>query len=132
LTYLLDTNIAIYARDGVEAVLNRMGRHEGALFVSALSLAELQRGFAAPGPQTILRRIRLEKLLSAVPVLSFDRSAALAYGQIIAKMGWSHTKDMDRLIAGHALSTSSILVTANTADFGAVSGLVIEDWTLPA
>src|SRR5271170_5488717 len=104
-----------------------MGRHEGALFLSALSLAELQRGLAAPGPQTTLRRTRLEKLLSAIPVLSFDRAAVLAYGEIIAKMGWS-TKDMDRLIAGHALSTSGILVTANTVDFGAVSELVIEDW----
>jgi tRNA(fMet)-specific endonuclease VapC len=47
-------------------------------------------------------------------------------------MGWFRTKDMDRLIAGHALSTSSVLVTANTADYSDVSGLAVEDWTLPA
>ncbi len=52
-----------------------------------------------------------------------------AYGEIIAKMGRSRTKDMDLLIAGYALATSSILVTANTTDFAAVTGLTIEDWT---
>ncbi len=129
--YLLDTNIVIHARDGVDVVLDRIGQHEGAVFLSALSLAELQRGLASPNAQTALRRVRLEKLLSVISILAFDRAAALAYGEIIAKIGWSRTRDMDRLIAGHALSTSSILVTANTSDFTAVSGLAIEDWTRP-
>ena len=41
---LIDTNIAIHARDGFEPVLDKLARHEGVVFLSALSLAELQRG----------------------------------------------------------------------------------------
>jgi len=37
----------------------------------------------------------------------------------------------DLLIAGHARSLQAILVTHNTAEFGRVAGLQIEDWELP-
>jgi tRNA(fMet)-specific endonuclease VapC len=42
--YLIDTNTAIYARDGVDAVLEKLAEHDGEVLLSALSLAELQRG----------------------------------------------------------------------------------------
>ena len=128
MAYLLDTNIAIHARDGVEVVLDRLLRHEGAVFLSALSLAELQRGIHSPSDLSTLRRARLEKLLLVLPVLPFDAAAARAYGDIIAKIGWSRTRDLDRLIAGHAMSTHSTFVTANTADFASVPGLTLENW----
>jgi tRNA(fMet)-specific endonuclease VapC len=128
--YLLDTNIAIHARDGSEVVLDRLLRHEGGVFLSALSLAELQRGIYAPSDLSNLRRVRLEKLLLVLVVLPFDAAAALAYGNIIARIGWSRTRDLDRLIAGHALSTRSILVTANTTDFAGVPDLTIENWMI--
>ena len=130
MAYLLDTNVAIHARDGSEVVLNRLLEHEGSVFLSALSLAELQRGIYAPSDLSRLRRARLEKLLLVLPVLPFDTAAALAYGNIIAQIGWSRTRDLDKLIAGHALATRSILVTANTADFVGVPGLEIENWMI--
>jgi predicted nucleic acid-binding protein len=37
-------------------------------------------------------------------------------------------KPLDKLVAGHALATRSILVTANTADFAGAPGLAIENW----
>ena len=52
-----------------------------------------------------------------------------AYGQIIAQRGWSKGHDFDRMIAGHAISTSSVLVTANADDFRDIPGLTFEDWT---
>ena len=130
MAYLLDTNIAIHARDGSELVLNRLLEHEGSVFISALSLAEMQRGIYAPSDLSTLRRARLEKLLLVLPVLPFDTAAALAYGNVIAQIGWSRTRDLDKLIAGHALATRSILVTANTADFVGVPGLEIENWMI--
>jgi tRNA(fMet)-specific endonuclease VapC len=127
--YLIDTNIAIHARDGSDVVLDRFARHEGELFLSALSLAELQRGIFAPTQLSALRRLRLETLLLVLQVLAFDAAAAVAYGNIIAQIGWSKTRDLDRLIAGHALASGNILVTANTADFAGIAGLSIENWT---
>ena len=47
---------------------------------------------------------------------------------IQALLGWSRTRDLDKLIAGYAPVTRSVLVTANTADFGGVQGLAIENW----
>jgi tRNA(fMet)-specific endonuclease VapC len=42
--YLIDTNIAIHARDGTESGLDRLAKTEGSVLLSALSAAELQRG----------------------------------------------------------------------------------------
>ena len=44
MAYLIDTNIAIHARDGTDAVLVKLAEHDGEVLLSALSLAELQRG----------------------------------------------------------------------------------------
>ncbi len=132
LAYLIDTNIAIHARDGSEIVLAKLLRHAGAVILSALSLAELQLGLRRDPQLFALRSARLAALLQAVPVAPFDRSAAEAYGEIVAKIGWSRSRQMDRLIAAHALATRSVLVTANTADFSDVPGLAIENWAIGA
>jgi tRNA(fMet)-specific endonuclease VapC len=128
LAYLLDTNIAIHARDGTESILERLARHEGAIVLSALSLAELQRGVYKDSRFTALRQARLQVLLRVLPVLPFDAAAAEAYGQIIAQCGWVKGRDFDRMIAGHAIATSSILVTINVADFRDVPHLAVENW----
>jgi tRNA(fMet)-specific endonuclease VapC len=128
LAYLIDTNIAIHARDGTDAVLNRLAKHDGDVLMSALSLAELQRGLYKYPAQAALRRVRLDILLEHIPVLPFDAEAALAYGQIIAQCGWAKGRDFDRMIAAHALSTRSVLVTNNAADFRDIEGLSVENW----
>ena len=130
MAYLLDTNILIYARDGVEQVVDRMAKHPGAMFLSALSLAELQRGLAKNPELAVLRKPRLDAILRYMPVLPFDAPAASAYGAIILKIGWLKGRDFDRMIAGHALSTASILVTNNEDDFRDIPGLTIENWAI--
>jgi tRNA(fMet)-specific endonuclease VapC len=129
LAYLLDTNIAIHARDGTESVLAKLAEHDGAVMLSALSLAELERGIYKFSAQTALRRSRLDILLRSIPILPFDASAALAYGQIIAQCGWVKGRDFDRMIAGHAISASAVLVTDNAADFRDIPRLVVNNWT---
>lgn len=126
--FLLDTNVVIDARDGVRPVLTKLLENEGAVLVSALSLAELQRGFHQDVPAAALRRARLEKLLDNLPVVAFDKSAAEAYGAILAICGWARSRDFDRLIAAHALSLGAVLVTNNEADFRDIPGLKLENW----
>ena len=128
MAYLIDTNIAIHARDGTDAVLDKLAEHDGAVLLSALSLAELQRGLYKDERETAVRQIRLEILLRHIPVLPFDAAAAIAYGQIIAQCGWVKGRDYDRMIAAHAISTSSVLVTNNGADFRDIPGLSVENW----
>ena len=131
MAFLIDTNIAIHARDGTDVVLDRLAEHDGDVLLSSLSLAELQRGVFKDLKFTALRQTRLEILLRSIPVLPFDQTAALAYGQIIAQCGWVKGRDFDRMIAAHAISSGSVLVTDNEADFRDIPGLVLENWMTP-
>jgi tRNA(fMet)-specific endonuclease VapC len=128
LAYLIDTNIAIHARDGTDAVLDKLAEHDGAVLLSALSLAELQRGLYKFPAHTALRQVRLEVLLQHIPVLPFDAAAAQVYGGIIAQCGWAKGRDYDRMIAAHAIASGSVLVTDNAGDFRDIPGLTIENW----
>jgi tRNA(fMet)-specific endonuclease VapC len=128
--YLIDTNIAIHARDGTDAVLEKLAAHGGEVLLSALSLVELQRGLYRDSSLTAIRQTRLEALLRGLPVLPFDATAAVAYGRIIAQCGWARGRDYDRMIAAHAISSGCVLVTNNEADFRDVPGLSIENWVI--
>jgi tRNA(fMet)-specific endonuclease VapC len=128
LAYLIDTNIAIHARDGTDAVLVKLAEHDGAVLLSALSFAELQRGVYRDPSLMAMRQARLEVLLRALPIVPFDALAALAYGRIIAQCGWARGRDYDRMIAAHAISTDCILVTNNETDFRDIPGLSMENW----
>ena len=130
MAYLIDTNIAIHARDGTDAVLAKLAEHDDEVLLSALSLAELQRGVYRDARLTAIRQARLEVLLRGVPVLPFDAPAAFAYGRIIAQCGWVRGRDFDRMIAAHAISSQSILVTNNLAEFSDIPGLALENWVI--
>lgn len=128
MSYLLDTNIAIHARDGDDRVLERLAEHSGQVFLSAFSLVELQRGNYAKPELAALRTMHLNVILKYLPVLPFDQSAAEAYGRIIALIGWVRGRDFDRMIAAHAIAADCTLVTANTGDFADIPGLRLENW----
>ena len=128
MAYLLDTNIVIHACDGMDAVLDQLADHTGQVLLSALTLVELQRGLVRHHAAAGLRRTRLDELLTSIPVLPFTAAAAGAYGRIIAQCGWVRGRDFDRMIAAHAISTASILVTNNQADFREVPGLTLANW----
>lgn len=128
MTFLIDTNIAIHARDGTERVLDKLSDHDGSVTLSALSLAELQRGLYRDPAATALRRARLDVLLEAIPVLPFDAPAAQRYGDIVARCGSVRGRDFERLIAAHALSLGFILVTDNETDFRDIADLAVLNW----
>jgi tRNA(fMet)-specific endonuclease VapC len=70
----------IHARDGTDTVLDKLIEHDGAVLLSTLSLAELQRGIYRYPADTVVRRMRLEILLKQIPVLPFDAAAARPMG----------------------------------------------------
>lgn len=109
-------------------MLDKLAEHGNQVLLSALSLAELQRGLYRDASLTGIRQARLAVLLRAIPVLPFDASAAQVYGRIIAQCGWAKGRDYDRMIAAHAISSGSILVTNNAADFRDIPGLAMENW----
>lgn len=130
MAYLIDTNIAIYARDGTDSVLRKLVENAGKVILSALSLAELERGLGKNLHHAALRRARLAILLDALPVIPFDEAAAYAYGRIIAQCGWVKGRDFDRMIAANAIATASTLVTNNVGDFSDIPGLMLENWVI--
>jgi tRNA(fMet)-specific endonuclease VapC len=58
----------------------------------------------------------------------FDASAATMLSQLQAQR--VQLARMDSRIAAIALSRKLVLLTRNGKDFGKVSGLLIEDWTV--
>lgn len=132
MAFLVDTNIAIHARDGHEGVLRRFDKQVGKMSLSAISVAELQRGLHAPDGRGSLRLARLNALLLTMTVAEFGADAAAAYGRILAARGWSRSRDFDCLIAGHALSLGATLVTNNERDFRDIPGLEVENWLGPS
>ena len=129
--YLLDTNICIaLIRQRPAGLLQRLTALEpGEVGLSSITLAELIYG-AAKSSQTEQNLAALEQFLLPLELVNFDESAATVYGQIRAGLEREGKiiGSMDMLIAAHALSLNTILVTNNTKEFGRVSGLLLEDW----
>lgn len=75
----------------------------------------------------------LAAFLPYVEVLELDEHAALHYAEIRAdlKRRGAMIGANDLFIAAHARALALTLVTNNTAEFERVSGLALENWTLP-
>lgn len=131
MTYMLDTNICIYAIKNhppqVEARIKQELAH--GLCISAITLAELQHGVQKS--QRVGKNMEaLLKFLTILDVLPFDDGAAVEYGKIQADLQRKGTPigTADALIAGHARAEGLILVTNNVREFARVSGLTVENW----
>ena len=129
--YMLDTNICIHAiLGGSECLDQRLDRCEtGDLVMSAITLGELEVGFARSSNPDLTRRDAAAILL-AVRVLPFDESAARAFGRVQASAP-SRRGAYDRQIAAHAISLGVVLVTNNEKDFDGIPEVLVENWILP-
>ncbi|OYX69665.1 MAG: VapC toxin family PIN domain ribonuclease [Caulobacter sp. 35-67-4] len=128
MSYLLDTNIAIHVRDGDPLIMERVAALEGAILLSIITRVELEGGVYREPSEARLRRARLDLLLEALPILTFDAESADAYRAIIEAAGYSRRKILDRMIAAQALVHRATLVTRNAADFHDVPGLSLLEW----
>jgi tRNA(fMet)-specific endonuclease VapC len=128
--YLLDTNIVSHLIKGHPVVFQRIVKVPMAsLGISVITEAELYYGLAK---RTEAKRLHLvvEEFLKRVDVLPWDSAIVKNYGFIRAEMErqGKTLALLDLLIAAHALSLNSVLVTNDKA-FYQVGGLTIEDWT---
>ena len=135
--YMLDTNICSFLMRGApEQVLLRFDdalQGDCAVVISAVTYQELVYGATHPkAPRKVLGE--LEKFLLCVDDIVPLDAAAVACGarvlQALHKKGEPISIN-DSLIAGHAMTTGSVLVTNNMREFSRVEGLDAEDWTQP-
>ena len=131
MTYLLDTNICIYAlKNRPPEVIERLeavGR--GAVALSVITVLELRQG-AEKSQRVAENHSRLDFFLSPMKILPFDEEAAVVAARIRAHLERRGTPigDLDTLIAAHAIARDLILVTNNLQDFDRVPELKTENW----
>jgi len=132
LIYMLDTNICIYVINSRPAIVLERFRLErlGDIVISSVTAAELTFGVAKSG--SVRNRQALEMFLSTLEILPFDESAIWHYGDLrtdLERRG-QPIGTLDTMIAAHALTTNTILVTNNTREFERVPGLRLENWAV--
>ena len=129
---LLDTNICIHVINAKPpAVLERFRLYRmGEIGLCSVVAAELAYGVAKSG--SARNRQALEMFLAPLIILPFDDAAVWAYGNLRAELERKGTPigALDTMIAAHALSQQSTLVTNNTREFARVPGLALENWVL--
>jgi tRNA(fMet)-specific endonuclease VapC len=131
--YMLDTDTCSYImKRSNQTVLNRLQ----AIAVTDVSMSVVTKSELLYGVEVSPRRVQdaaaLKAFLSHVEVLEFRDDAAIHYAQIrsdLKKRGQMIGADL--FIAAHARSLGLRLVTNNTAEFGRVKGLTLENWTVP-
>ncbi len=129
--YLLDTNICIYIiREKPLKVLEHLQlvdiRDVG---ISAITLSELEYG-VEKSTRKARNKIALTEFLVPLEIMPYDDLAAQYYGKIrsFLERDGQIIGPLDLLIAAHALSLNSILVTRNEKEFRRIPELSVENW----
>jgi tRNA(fMet)-specific endonuclease VapC len=130
--YMLDTDISSYImKRSHPVVLRRLQSVEvSEVSISAITKCELMYGVEV-SPQRVRDEAAIRAFLRHVQVLDFSAEAAPEYASIRAdlKLRGALIGANDLFIAAHALSLGLTLVSNNTAEFGRVKGLKVENWT---
>ena len=127
--YLLDANAVIALLNDTNSLTAQRARRQKPqdFGISAIVAHELYYG--AFKSQRASRNITLVDALQ-FEIVEFDQDDARQSGEVRAVLAARGTPigPYDVLIAGQAKARELILVTHNTAEFGRVSGLRLEDW----
>ncbi|MGA8489751.1 MAG: type II toxin-antitoxin system VapC family toxin [Terriglobales bacterium] len=130
---MLDTDTCSYiVKRSNDAVLKRLGTLPVSdVCISVITESELLFGVEV-SPRRRQDQAALDAFLNYIEVLDFPDHASLHYAGIRADLRRLGTMigANDLFIAAHARSLGLTLVTNNTREFGRVSGLAIENWTL--
>lgn len=126
--FILGTSVAIGLRDDDPLIVARAAALGVDIALSIITRVELENGVYRAPSLTDIRRRRLDILLGAMPIFTFDEDAAQAYAAIVRSAGYSRRKILDRMIAAQALVRDATLVTLNAADFADIPGLKLLAW----
>lgn len=129
-SYMLDTDTFSYLVSGRRpAVRKQVARHQKAIVLSAITLAESLFGARKNGSQKLLSVISLFREI--FPVQPWNSDAAEVYSKIRAEMEGRGQPigNMDMLIAASAIASGCTLVTNNERHFRRVPGLTLANWT---
>ena len=130
--YILDTNVISATRRPERApqlAAWLAGKPEDALFLSVITLGEIERGIARQtGTDADFARALREWLTKTVAlfsdrVLAFIAEDALVWGQLSARLGHPGA---DLMIAAQAINRNATIITRNVADF-APTGARVEN-----
>lgn len=128
--YMLDTNMLSHLVKGHPTVVQHVvAAPATTLCISAITEAEVLFGLAKRPDAKRLHRI-VNEVLKHMDILPWDSATAACYGEVRAVMEQQGkvVAALDLLIAAHAISMNTILVT-NDQVFRQVDQLVIEDWS---
>lgn len=133
----LDTNICSYIlrRHPAKMIERFASLDKDQLWLSSIVAAELRFGaikLASPRFQAAV-----ESWLSGFEVRAWPVEATHHYARIRAVLERSGQPiqpicGMDLMIAAHALSEDSVIITNNAREFHRVPGLAVEEWALEA
>ena len=130
--YMLDTDTVSYLVRGKTPALDvrvaaASPKH---LCISAVTRGELLYGLKLTDGAHRLAQL-VDQFLLRVQCLPWDEAAATHFASIAADLHKAGTPigSMDAMIAGHALATSTVLVTNNARHSSRVAGLTIENWS---
>lgn len=102
-----------------------------------ISYEEQMRGWLSyiAKAQTMEQQVEAYKQLKrqltnycAMPILEFDQQAAQEFLRL--RKTYPRLGTMDLKIASIALVNKAVLLTRNSSDFGQITSLSIEDWTI--
>ena len=128
---MLDTNICIYVLKNHSDTLRDKFKATKDLAISSIVYAELCYGIEnSESPKKRQRWQQLDLFTQQLKIESWDAGAAKHYGSIraILKKQGTPIGNNDLLIAAHARSLNTVLVTNNVREFERVPDLSIENW----
>lgn len=129
MAHLLDTSVAILLRDGEPEIVDRVEALESRPLLSVVARVELEGGVYRDPQDAALLRERLDLMLAGFDQIDFRTEDAVAYGRIVAALGYSRRQIADRMIAAQAIVAGAILATLNPRDFQGIPDLQLEDWS---
>jgi len=129
--YMLDTNVCIYIIKQKPAdVIERFKQTDiSEISISSITLSELFYG-VSKSSKPEQNFMALTQFVAPLEILPFGGEASQFYGDLRAYLEKQGTPigSLDMLIAAHALSLASTLVTNNEKEFNRVPNLNIENW----